>query len=462
MNGGPIQRQTTGYAKNRKAIQLALVFALLSQSLFAIYLVYIFIVFFQPNQIVTGTLGLVSAVAAILLGARKLLPENVTGLLTNYVQAIYSRLPLVLIVIFIVWVAVISGSIVMRKDIIGRFVYVANLQKSMKQGVVDGASLPDSAALADAFATFPNRREVPFLLSRSSRLLLQANRRDLFRAFQKRFFDSLNVDGLLQELCEPGKRPLRADGLLFLVAVAGEAFVPTLGPGEVGYGDQAIAAIGGLERFVQPLKECRVASLQATVKKIRLQDRINELSGSVGRAEPYNIDLETAALDQRIKQTKDELAVLSFWQSHEAQEYLDFKAYRMQCKLHLCDDKPPLPGLVSQDQLTELMSLYETLLILRQGSLHAGDVIWNETPFKLNLFAAFMIEANLQSLAWPDQVALFTGSSDLKTAMAELTSRKAFEQFRTVSGWYAGTPLDFNLNGSAAADKIDHWLKSDW
>ena len=50
----------------------------------------------------------------------------------------------------------------------------------------------------------------------------------------------------------------------------------------------------------------------------------------------------------------------------------------------------------------------------------------------------------------------------VKDAMREFTSRKVFDEFRSPRGWFAGTPLDFKLNGSAATDKVNSWLKMDW
>jgi hypothetical protein len=100
--------------------------------------------------------------------------------------------------------------------------------------------------------------------------------------------------------------------------------------------------------------------------------------------------------------------------------------------------------------------------LLRQGALRSGDVAWQASPFKLNIFYAFMLEANLHVLVWDDVVPLFRSHPLVVKATQELTDRKVFDEFRQPKGWYAGTPLDFGLNGSGLNDKINAWLKTEW
>lgn len=151
--------------------------------------------------------------------------------------------------------------------------------------------------------------------------------------------------------------------------------------------------------------------------------------------------------------------ILEFWQSHGAQEYLDFLAYRLITQIN--EEKSPNPDQVAS-QTTDVIRLYERLLLLRQRALKAGEVQWSAPPQKLTLFYAFMLDANLRTLVWADMADLFEANPAIKNVLNEFTNRKIFEEFRSPRGWFAGTPLDFNLNGSAAVEKVNAWLKTDW
>lgn len=429
------------HVPNRSSV---IVFVIASVLMAITFVFYNIIVFFQPNKVVEGTVGLLTAMGGIAFAVFRVLPANIPEGFGRAVVLIHEHHRIAFAAVLILWLAAVAWSIVMRDDVFGRYLYVHSLQKSMGQGEYDRASLPDSELLAKAFMAFPNRREVPFLLARSSRLLFQANRRDLFRNFQKNFLKHLNLVAVLKSLCEKKEATSHADGLLFLTMTAGEAY-----PFEAAQNGQAAlkAAADKLEIFVEPLSKCR-SSFEADVQRIRLQDTINELAGQ----KRYDIVAEISKLDQALETAPDEKKVLRFWQSHGAQEYLDFKSYRI-----LSDPKNRASG-----RIEEAISYYETLLLLRQGSIRPGEIIWNVTPFKLNLFPAFMLASQLKSLAYKHHIELFEGAPEIASVIKHMTERKAFEEFRSPRGWYAGTPLDVAINGSAVTEKINTWLKEDW
>jgi hypothetical protein len=444
-------------------ISARLVFVLASQLLLLGFLAYNYVVFFQPDKIVAGAVGIASAIFAIALALAKLLPANSVALFQDYVYFIYRNIGVWVLIAAVSWLVSIGWSYQKRNDVFGRLIYVKNLQESLAQGALDRVSLPDPAVLATAFSKFPNRREVPFLLVRSSRLLYQAGRQDIFRSFQREFLEKLKLDEIVQKLCgEENKHP-RHDGITFLLSIMGEAYAPKAGLPPVEHRKDVQEIIDKFTLFHNLVAECRRESLEAQFQLIKFEDEINDLSGSIELPKSYKIEKELDAFEVRLKAASRK-AVLEFWQSHGAQEYLDFLSYRLIAKVN--EENHQDPKLDAQPARAESIQLilesYGKLLLLRQSSLQSGDVEWSTPPYKLTLFYAFMIDAKVQTLVWKDVVELYTSSSSIEAAMAEFTNRKVFEEFRSPRGWYAGTPLDFRLNGSAVSDKINTWLKSDW
>jgi hypothetical protein len=440
-----------------------LIYVLLSQLLLCGFFIYNYIVFFQTDKIVAGSVGIASAILAISFTLGKLLPTNSLLLLQDYVYFIYKHIRLWILFVTALWLVSIGWTYQMSNDVFGRLIYVKNLQESLARVAQDRISLPDPEVLATAFSEFPNRREVPFLLGRSSRLLYLAGRPDIFRTFQRTFFEKLEIDAVIQKLCRERKSHSRDDNITFLLSIIGEAYAPVAGLAPVEHQRDVQAIIDKFTAFHAALLDCRKGSFEAQFQFIKFEDTINDLSSSIGLSKPYDVDAELNAFELQLARPSQQ-AILEFWQSHGAQEYLDFQSYRLISALNEEYRHDPDSDLQRErvETIKRILSFYETLLLLRQGSLKSGEVEWSSPPYKLTLFYAFMLDANARTLVWEDVATLFTTSPSIKTAMSEFTNRRVFEEFRFPRGWYAGTPLDFSLNGSAVADKINSWLRTDW
>lgn len=196
---------------------------------------------------------------------------------------------------------------------------------------------------------------------------------------------------------------------------------------------------------------------------VKLYDSINDMLTSGGLPIQYDIKAELTKLEQALSGPNQQ-AILDFWQSHGAQDYLDFRAYMLldDLKTRYERENNFENSAEATAMMSKALSHFETLLLLRQSSVRPGDVIWSTPPFKLTLFYAFMIDANVRTVVWDDQVELFTRVPRVQRSVQEFANRKVFDEFRSARGWYAGTPLDSNLNGSALTDKINAWLKLDW
>lgn len=435
-------------------------FVLFSQLLFVAFLTYNYIVFYATDKIVLGFFAVVSAVAAIGAAFAKFLPSNPSAFIQNYAYFVIKNIKSFVALTAFVWLLSIGWTYKMSNDLIGRLVYVKHLQESLSRGALDLVSLPDPEELADAFKQFPDRREVPFLLVRSSRLLFQAGRADIFRAFQRAFLEKLELPEIVERLCDQKRQHPRHDSLSFLLSVVGEAYSPN----PALQGDEKLKDIQAiLAKNIElhdDVARCSQLSFETQFQLIKSEDGINELENEIGASDRYDIDLALHNLEIGLA-GPDHRRILDFWQSHGAQEYLDFRAYRQISKINATKPVDRDPKAVD-DALLEVTRSFDALLLLRQSALKPGEVQWSAPPQKLILFYGFMLDANLRTLVWSDMAQLFETTDAVTAAMKELTNKKAFDEFRSPRGWFAGTPLDFGLNGSAAADKVNAWLKADW
>lgn len=437
-----------------------LTFVLLSQVLLIGFLIYNYVVFFETDKIVLGFVGVLTAVFAIGATLVKLLPSNSVTLLQDYAYFLFKKINIFFWLTAVVWLLSVGWTYMRSNDLIGRLVYVKSLQDSMSNGTFDLVSFPNPDVLAKAFSQFPGRREVPFLLERSARLLYQAGRPDIFRAFQRSFLERVDVPKVVDMLCEEKTSHIRHDSLSFLLSITAEAYPQ---PPDDQEANKLKATKQLLEKYIDlhdRVAKCHESSLEAQFQLIKFEDEINDLEADAGNSNPnrYDIKLALANLEKQLSGSNHQ-RILEFWQSHGAQEYLDFLAYRLITQIN--EEKSPNPDQVAS-QTTDVIRLYERLLLLRQRALKAGEVQWSAPPQKLTLFYAFMLDANLRTLVWADMADLFEANPAIKNVLNEFTNRKIFEEFRSPRGWFAGTPLDFNLNGSAAVEKVNAWLKTDW
>jgi hypothetical protein len=436
------------------AVVNGLYYVLLSQVLFIGFLLYNYVLFFETDKIVGGTIGIVSALLAIVGVIAKLVPAGSSKLFVSYIFFLCRNLLRWIFVTSFLWLAVVAWSYRMSNDVFGRILYVKYIHDALDRGSFDLVSLPDANVLASAFSMFPNRREIPFLLTRSSRLLFLANRTDIFRSFQKSFLSHLDTDRILTDLCN-GEQAPRHDGLTFLLSVAGEAYSSKAGLQGDEHQKDIASVLEKMAKYVRPVEQCRKGSLEAQFQLIKFKKFMDEIS----EQNRYDVKVALASFDRALA-SAEQGAVLKFWQSHAAQEYLDFQSYNLISNLNQSGD--PASKDNAENTIKSAMLNFEKLLLLRQGALRSGDVAWEASPFKLNIFYAFMLEANLHVLVWDDVVPLFRSHPLVVKATQELTDRKVFDEFRQPKGWYAGTPLDFGLNGSGLNDKINAWLKTEW
>ena len=446
-------------ASGRTPTSVALGFVLFSQVAFLGFAFYNYVVFFETDKIVLGFVAILSAVVALGGALAKFLPANSSLLLQNYMYLLLKHLRLLVLITCFVWLICVGWTYRMSNDLVGRLVYVKHLQESLSRGTLDLISMPDPELLASAFSRFPDRREVPFLLGRSSRLLFQAGRADLFRAVQRAFLEKLDLGEIVHRLCETKKTHPKHDSLSFLIAITGEAYSPNeklQGEEKTKDSGEVLNSYVGIHDLVA---RCPELTLETKFELIKLKDVINDLRAELGLQAAYDVDAELEKFELEISGTHLD-KILDFWQSHGAQEYLDFSAYRLIDRTNSAVQAGS--GTQTADSVDKIIKLYETLLLVRQSGLRSGEIQWSAPPQRLTLFYAFMLDARLSTLVWPDVASLFQSNSQIKNSVAELTNRKAFEQFRTPNGWFAGTPLDYTLNGSATLEKINSWLKIDW
>jgi hypothetical protein len=442
-------------------LQAGLVFVLLSQLLAIALAAYSWIVFFQTDKIVTGAVGILSAVGAILVAGSKLLPASFLDKFQSYAYFVLKNLQWFLVGTALFWVITSAWVYAMRNDLAGRLLYVNEIQQSLSHGALDRVSLPDAKTLAIAFQRFPDRREVPVLLQRSARLLYQTGRADIFRSFQADFLSHIDIPSVIDRLCHDQKRHPRHDSMSFLLTLAGEAYTADTNLTGDAKKQNAENVIAQLKTIHDGVSACKILSLETQFQLIKFEDDLNELIDmSTGRGH-FDIKNKLQEFEKRLY-GPDHQPIIDFWQSHGAQEYLDFKAFALINQVNSAGPKVDASSLSAD--VAEIVKMFETMLLIRQSRLKPGEIQWSTPPQKLNLFYAFMLDANIKSLIWPDMMDLLdTHAPDpLKSALKELTNRRVFEGFRSPQGWYAGTSLDFGLNGSSVAAKMNEWLKTDW
>src|SRR5690348_4557140 len=94
-----------------------LVFVLVSQIIFIAFVAYNYIVFFQQDKIVTGLIGLLSAVFAILVAIIKFLPPNASSMFGDYIYFVYLRRTEIGGLIVFSWIVTFGWSYIMWGDL---------------------------------------------------------------------------------------------------------------------------------------------------------------------------------------------------------------------------------------------------------------------------------------------------------------------------------------------------------
>jgi hypothetical protein len=405
---------------------------IIGQILLFFFLLFNLIVFYFPQRIVDGTYVLFALSATSAIFTRSGLAGRLSlGTAGSYIFHIYENLLSYTLIMTVCGLLALAWGAAMFTTIYDRFIYVKALQNSLEKAPFDLVSLPDPAMLADAFQRFPRRREVPFLLVRSSRLFISANREDLFRDFQRRFIGDIKLDQFLQKECTAPPTG-KSDAIIFLAMTNVEAYA--------NRANSRQSTIQHIRTSIGWLDTCRPARLDSQVYSLKLKDDLNEL---LPPSEAFDIDAEIAKFD-RLTGKASPPELLAFYESHSCQEYYDFLASRKLSSL--AAETRQATGTSSFE---EILDYYKRVLMLRQAVLRSGEVQWISVPQKLILFHFFMSFSGSDTKMTQKIVEPILKIPEIFNVLKKLVESKAFEEFRVIRGWYAGTPLDQSLNGAA-------------
>src|SRR5262249_52878420 len=98
--------------------------------------------------------------------------------------------------------AALIWTLVMFDSVYNRYVYMKSLNEALSSIGVDGMALPEPGQLARAFNAAPDRPEVPFILTRASRLLASDLLTPMFGAYNKAFLERVDRDAILKRFSQ--------------------------------------------------------------------------------------------------------------------------------------------------------------------------------------------------------------------------------------------------------------------
>jgi len=355
------------------------------------------------------------------------------------------------LITIIALVAAIAWMLMLFDRIYYRYTYLRFLDEALSSIGVDGMALPEPDRLAKAFNAAPDRPEVPFILTRATRLLASDLQTPLFSQYNKAFLDSIDRDSVLRRFGnyspphriaignEPRTLP-RRDPIRFLTSVAFET-------NEIGEQQWALRTLSSM-RAQDP-----ASRLQAEIWKQDLADK-----GDQPDERRQILQSSIAAIDQLVNIGPGaSVSEISFISDHIFQRGLDYVT-------SLKIESQALEA-TAQDRCRysdDIVRNYERIVGLRRRLSSATDLLWWEPPGKLFMYYLYLYLGHQTIDIGLTTIAQIDSCPGLMTRLQRMYDAPALRNFQDPDSWTQGTPISPAFNGSAGVRQLREWLTMGW
>jgi hypothetical protein len=433
-------------------LNLSIFLLIFSHALLASFAVIIGVFYLFPHNFYFATPAYVITFFAFLL-TNYLAPVG-TKLLAfkdAYLQTLVCRPGLSWGITAIIIVLVLGWTLVMFDSIRSRYTYMKSIDGALSSIGVDGMALPTPELLAKAFNAAPDRPEVPFILTRASRLIASDLLTPMFQRYNKAFLDGVDRAHVLERFgkSQPPNRIAignedtnlpRRDPIRFLTSVAFETSDKT---------DQqwALSTLSDLR------KDDAGALLQVAIWE-------HNLAAPTGSQDEQRAALQASIENfDRILQTgsNTNFSSISFVSDHIFQQGLDYVASLKIEMQSLGRNDSEKCGFSS-----DIIGNYERIMLLRRRLSNATDLLWWEPPGKLFLYYLYLFFGHQTVNIGLDTIEQIKVCPSLMGRLQQMYDAPAFRSFQNPDAWTQGTPVSLAYNGSAGVRQLRDWLKRGW
>jgi len=334
----------------------------------------------------------------------------------------------------------------MFRDLFSRWSYVTSIKEmTMSEGneAIPYATAPE---LAHAYQLYPHRREVPFILTRMSRLLAFDDEVENFNVFIRRFSQDIDII----DICERYKNKEDLDG--YTGAIDPVVFLSRILI-------ESAPSADTLTRAIQLLDKYRANDPTAALHKILYEHELLELDKVMTPIEKKvellklkgRIDTVLKATTQ-LTSPRDHLQIVT---DHVFQEVLDHYA-QIEIQTALNEDDYAIARV-------KVPKLYSRVLVVRQQIARASDVPWLSGPGKFSIYYFFQHYLGRESGVSRELMKMVSSVPGLDEALKTmLFNAEAFRDYRTMKTWDIGTPQSAEYAGTEMHRKLVGWLKFGW
>jgi len=362
-----------------------------------------------------------------------------------YLKTLVCRPGLSWIITTVIFALALIWTLTMFNSIYDRYAYMKAMDDALSSIGVDGMALPDPTRLAKAFNAAPDRPEVPFILTRASRLVSIDLLTPMFGKYNKAFLDGVDRDKILKQFRkykpmhriaignEDSSLP-RRDPIRFLTNVAYETNQPA---------DQRWA--------ITTLSDLRQDNMEA-----RLQLEI--WKNDIGDTANVSAEASIEAFDKLLQSiSATDFSSISLVSDHIFQQGLD---YISSLKIAL-----QAKGTTDADRCRysdDIIGNYERIILLRRRLSNAADLLWWEPPGKLFLYYLYLYLGHQTINIGLDEINMIKACPMFVDRLQRMYDAPAFRNFQNPDSWTQGTPLSSAFNGAASVRKLREWLKLGW
>ncbi len=362
-----------------------------------------------------------------------------------YLQTLVCRPGLSWLVTLTILVLASIWTLVMFNNIYSRYTYMKAIDEALSSIGVDGIALPEPVQLAKAFNAAPDRPEVPFILTRASRLVSIDLLTPIFGKYNKAFMDGIDRDAVLKKFSDykpPHRIAIgnensnlpRLDPVRFLTNVAFETNLRA---------DQEWA----IKNLSDLRKDDPGAQLQIEIWR-------NDIGDTGNRSAEQSIQAFEALLNSI---SGDNFSSVSVVLDHIFQQGLDYIAsMKIALQAHGTTDADTCR--YSDD----IIGNYERIILLRRRLSNATDLLWWQPPGKLFLYYLYLYLGHQTINIGLDEIRTIKACPALFDRLQRMYDAPAFRNFQNPDSWTQGTPLSSAFNGSASVRILREWLKLGW
>jgi len=361
----------------------------------------------------------------------------------TYIRALVLQPALSWMITCAIFGAAMTWSFVMFDTIYARFAYMKAMDEALISIGVDGLSVPEPTLLAKAFNAAPARPEVPFILTRASRLLSIDVLRPVFYEYNKAFLGSVDKSAVIAKFKEHVSKHRLAignessnlpkiDPIRFLANVAFETNV-------------AAEQTWAIETLAKYRANDDAARLQLDIWRAQVATTTDDkafvttLGGHVDAISSAGFSSVSLITDAVFQTALDQIAGTTI---------------SLEAKAATADEKRAYQN--------DIISNYERIILLRRRLVNATDLIWWEPPGKLFIYYIYLHLGGQTMNIGGRVIDEIAASPELKERLQKLYNAPAFRAFQNPETWALGTPLSPAFNGAAGVTKIREWLKMGW